>query len=72
MDLSLIVEQLKEERDRLNEAIAALQGASRPAGGKQGGAVGHSGRRRLSAEARRRISKAQKARWARQRKQKKT
>lgn len=72
MDLSLIIEQLKEERDRLNEAIAALQGASRPAVAKQGGALGRRGRRRLSAEARRRISAAQKARWARQRKQKKT
>jgi hypothetical protein len=70
MDYSSIVRQLEEERDRLNEAIAALEGASRPARGRQRRGSGRRGRRRLSAEARRRISEAQKARWARQRKHK--
>ncbi len=60
MDTATVIAELEAERDRLNNAIAALQG------------VRHSrtnGRRRhLSAAARKRISDAQKRRWAAQRK----
>lgn len=70
MDLRSIVEQLKSERDQLNAAIAALEGVNTPTGRvtKTAGKRRGRGRRRLSGEARRRISEAQKKRWARQRK----
>ena len=73
MDISQILEQLKSERDRLNQAIAALESVKTPAGGRRRAAAkGRSrGRRRMSAEARRRISEAQKKRWARQKKSQK-
>jgi hypothetical protein len=70
MDITQILEQLKSERDHLNDAIAALEGVKTAAGPrKRAAAKGRGqGRRRMSAEARRRISEAQKKRWARQRK----
>jgi len=55
-DLAAILAQLKEERAKLDEAIAALSGVA----GKSGGG----GKRRLSAAARARIAAAQRARWA--------
>lgn len=63
--VSGIVKQIKKERDRverelgLNAALSAFVGAykgSKPTGG----------RRTMSAAARRKISSAQKARWAKQ------
>jgi len=74
MDLRSILEQLKSERDRISQAITALEGVNTPTGHatKPAGKRRGSGKRRLSAEARRRISEAQKKRWARQRKQKKS
>lgn len=56
LDIESIVTDLEAERDRLDKAIAALRGT----------AVGNGrrGRRRLSAAARKRISAAMKARWA--------
>jgi len=61
-ELSAIVKALIEERDRLNIAIAALQGvsngASRP-------------KRRISAAGRARIVAAQRVRWAKARAAKK-
>lgn len=73
MDLKSIVEQLKSERDRLSQAITALEGAQTSTGrARRKVAKVNPGKRRLSAEARRRISEAQKKRWARQRKQKKS
>ena len=57
-DLGAVVAQLKQERDKLDRAIAALSGV----GGKLGS--GRTGRRRLSAAARKRIADAQRARWA--------
>jgi hypothetical protein len=63
MDIEQILAELKRERDRLEQAIAALDGASRTATNEP--------RRRhhMSAAARARISKAMKERWAsRQRK----
>lgn len=73
MDISQILEQLKSERDRLNQAIAALESVKTPAGVSRRAARGR-GRdgRRMSSEARRRISEAQKKRWARQRKAQKS
>ena len=70
MDIGSIVEQLKSERDRLNAAIAALEGVDTRRGrAKQTpGQRRAPHKRRLSAEARARISEAQKKRWARQRK----
>ena len=70
MDLRSIVEQLKSERDRIDEAITALEGVKTQTGRatKTAGKRRIGRKRRLSAEARRRISEAQKKRWARQRK----
>jgi hypothetical protein len=69
MDLKSIVEQLKSERDRISQAIAAIEGVKTSTGrATRTVRKGRAGRRRLSAEARRRISEAQKKRWARQRK----
>jgi len=58
-DLGAVLEQLKEERANLDRAIAALSGVV-------GGATsnGRTGKRRLSAAARKRIADAQRARWA--------
>jgi hypothetical protein len=59
MDTAGIIAALEAERDRLNTAITALRStrAGRPAG--------TNGRKRhLSAAARKRISEAQKKRWA--------
>lgn len=74
MDTSQILEQLKSERDRLNQAIAALESVKTPAGVSRRAAARGRGRggRRMSSEARRRISEAQKKRWARQRKAQKS
>jgi hypothetical protein len=55
-----IIANLKAERDRLNEAIAALKGTRR------GKARNGPARRHLSAAAKKRISDAQKKRWAAQ------
>ncbi len=66
MNLDGIVAELKRERDRLEQAIAALeggvivrQGPGRPPGRR---------RRVMSASARRRISAAMKMRWAERKK----
>jgi len=63
MDTASIVAALEAERDRLNSAITALQG--------QGGGLRrpvNGARRTLSASARKRISDAQKKRWAERKK----
>lgn len=58
-DLGAVLETLKQERAKLDKAIAALSGFA-------GGASknGKPGKRTLSAAARRRIAAAQRARWA--------
>ena len=56
-DLSNIVKRLIEERNRLNAAIAALQGVSN-------GAPRRGRKRNMSAAGRARIAAAQRARWA--------
>jgi hypothetical protein len=72
MDLQRIVSQLKSERARIDRAIAALQGtriavASRKKAGPVRTARASS-KRRMSAEARKRISEGMKKRWADRRK----
>lgn len=59
MDTASIVAALEAERDRLNSAIMALQGQTRGQIRPVNGA-----KRTLSAAARKRISEAQKKRWA--------
>jgi hypothetical protein len=63
MDTNDIIKQLTAERDRIDAAIKLLSDmdAEAPAKGK---------RKKMSAAARKRISEAQKARWAKQRKAK--
>ena len=59
MDIDHIVGELKTERDRVEQAIAALEGTRV---GKRAGRRG--GKRRLSTEGRRRIAEAARKRWA--------
>lgn len=65
MELRLIIEELKRERARIDEAINALQqvGGSgrRRRGARQSGAPR---RRRLTPEGRKRLSDMMKKRWA--------
>jgi len=56
-DLSAVVASLKQERSKLDQAIAALSGIT-------GNSTSGGGRRKLSAEARERIAAAQRKRWA--------
>ena len=65
-NLSAVLAQLRAERDRLDQAIAALEGlVSNGASNK----VNRPAKRVMSPAARRRIVAAQKARWAKWRKQ---
>jgi hypothetical protein len=64
VDTAAIVAELEAERDRLNIAIAALQGSTRRRGKGRIAARPNNGRKRhLSAAARKRISEAMKNRW---------
>ena len=58
-NIASIVQELRQERGRLDEAIRALEGVSNSAGG----GTRRTGRR-ISAAGRRRIAAAQRARWA--------
>ena len=62
IDLGAVLAQLKQDRDKLERAIAALSGITSNAAGR--------GRRKLSAAARERIAAAQRARWAKFKKNK--
>ena len=66
MNREQIIEQLKEERDRLTQAIAALEG------GAASSRVSHTaGKKRthgITAAGRRRLSELMKKRWAERRK----
>jgi len=72
VNLGAIVSELKRERDRLNRAIAALDGMD----GAKSSSVRHAAptlvkakkTRHLSAEGRKRISEMMKKRWAERRK----
>jgi hypothetical protein len=66
MDVQNLLEQLREERDRIEAAISALQGLGHAGRGVAG--KGGRGRRHMSAEARARISRAMKLRWAQRKK----
>jgi hypothetical protein len=58
-DLGAMLEQLKQERAKLDKAIQALSGVVGNHSGKSGRV-----KRVLSAAARKRIAAAQRARWA--------
>jgi hypothetical protein len=64
MDTQSILNELRAERDRLNTAIAALEGSTGKRGRRSSNLFPTRRRRRMSAAARARISKAMKARWA--------
>jgi hypothetical protein len=74
MNVTEIVQQLREERGRLDAAIQALEGVSggaavkrrgRPPGsGKKSASAAPRKRRGMSPAARKRIAAAMKARWA--------
>ncbi|HWZ43069.1 MAG TPA: hypothetical protein VNW97_06315 [Candidatus Saccharimonadales bacterium] len=57
MDIQQIISVLRDERDRLEEAISALEGTG-----------ARRGRRRLSAASKKRISIMMKKRWAERKK----
>ena len=61
-NLESIVQQLRQERDRLDAAIRALTSLNGGTGKRSSGGGGR--RRTLSAAARQRIAAAQRARWA--------
>ena len=74
--LAWVVKQLREERKRVHKELVRLDEAISAIGRLAGGASVTGGRkararRKLSAAARRRISQAQKARWAKLRQEKK-
>jgi len=74
MEITAIVSELKKERDRLNRAIAALEGTDvvRVGAGKSAAPalVIRKGKKgsHLSAEGRKRLSEMMKKRWAERRK----
>jgi nicotinamide mononucleotide (NMN) deamidase PncC len=68
-DLGAVLEQLKRERTKLDQAIIALSGI---VGGKSGSESGRAGKRHLSVAARKRIAEAQRARWAKFKAKKRT
>jgi hypothetical protein len=77
MNLEEILNELRQQSDRIANAISALLGQSsphrgpgRPAGSKNATAARKPKRRIMSASARAKISAAQKARWAKQKKSK--
>ncbi len=74
MDTRKILSDLRAERDRLTQAIAALESLDRtPGRGRRAktaapAAKRRRGRRRLSAATRKRMSEMMKARWAERKK----
>ena len=74
MDIAAIVSELKRERDRLNRAIAALEGTdvAKPSFGKNAAPTLVTRKakkgRHLTAEGRKRLSEMMKKRWAERRK----
>jgi hypothetical protein len=67
MDIGSILVALRNEKQRLDTAIAALEGLEPPRSTRGRGMNGRR-RRHMSAAARKRISAAMKARWAARRK----
>ncbi len=77
-NISQTIDRLREERrdaqnqvQKLGEAIAVLEKLTRSSGSNMHAVANHRGKRVLSAAGRRRISLAQKARWAKIRQSKK-
>lgn len=73
MELEKIVAELKQERDRLERAIAALEGVGRVAPVAKRGSTATATKTRnkrggMSAATRKRLSEALKKRWAERRK----
>ncbi len=72
MDLRKVVSELKQERDRLNRAIAALEGIEgAPAVAPKGSskpAAKKAQKHGITAEGRKRLSEMMKKRWAERRK----
>jgi len=73
MDIHQIVSALRDEKERLEQAIAALEGGDGRRRGRKPGLLGNGrrgrrGRRRLSAAAKKRISEMMKKRWAERKK----
>ena len=66
MSIESILSELKSERQRIDQAIAALEGITRPVPSTPAPAAKSSNRRRrkVSAEARQRLAEAKKAWWA--------
>jgi hypothetical protein len=64
MSLEDVIDELRAERGRLDEAIAALEGSSPRRRGRPQKGNARAGRRMMSVAARKRISAAMKARWA--------
>jgi|SRR5579863_3765604 len=74
MNIEGILQDLRHERGRLDAAISALEGGTarrgrRPGSGQSGAGSKTRGRRAMSADARARIAAAQRARWAKQKRQ---
>ncbi len=67
-NLSGFVKQLKDERARVEKQLSALNAALTAFVGAYSGSPKSKGTRKLSAAARKKISLAQKARWAKRRK----
>jgi hypothetical protein len=77
-NITKAIDRLREERrdaqnqvQKLGEAISVLERLTRGTGGNSAAGISRRGRRVLSAAGRRRISLAQKARWAKLRQTKK-
>jgi hypothetical protein len=66
LDIREIISELEAERDRIIQAITALQGVRKPYTNRRkvSSAIGSGGPRRLSAAARKRISDSARKRWA--------
>jgi hypothetical protein len=62
-NLSGIMEQLKKERDRVQQQLSGLNAALEAFAGVYRNKTGNSSRRKMSAKGRARIAAAQRARW---------
>jgi hypothetical protein len=73
MDIQQILSDLKNERDRIDAAIRALEGGKSGRGpGRPAGSGSGRKRRTMSAAARKRISEMMKLRWAERKKKAKS
>jgi hypothetical protein len=67
-NVSSIIGQLKQERDRVERQLSGLNAALRAFAGVYGGGRPRRKRRKMSAKSRAKIAAAQRARWAKFRK----